>query len=285
MIEFFKNLLRPSFHFIWSLKNKFSNALGRRSKHIVICGYPRSGTSLIYNMISSFITDFRCEEFEVQATERLHRHGNIVTKFPLDILSLQFIIEHNSFNKNIFFIVITRDIRDILTSRHPNIPNEYFISYNNSWWPQDTNFNEWKNDAPGIKDIYNALQKSRHIENITLLEVPYEKIISDTFYVQQQIEKLTNVKFSGNFSDFYQHSEKHAYKYSGEYQAKDESLVRESKKIDNSRVAKWRKPEHLARIYEQFTSHPELFNILIQTGYEKNNDWFDEIKSAMSEIT
>jgi len=270
-----KNLLRPFIHFFWLIKNKIDRVLGSSPKHIVICGFPRSGTSLMLNMLSTVIEKFKFEEFEVGAQDRLHRSGNFVTKYPLNILDLDEIESKNKLNKKIFFIVIMRDIRDVLTSRHPNVPDEYFIGFQNSWWPQDSSFKKWNYNAPGINDIYRELKKIKSNKRENLILIRYEDLVNNTENVQIELKQFLGIDFTGNLSDFYKHKDKHVYNYTGRFEAKDSSLVRENDKIDTSRVEKWKLPEHHKRICEQFTKHPELFQLLIDYNYETDQSWFE----------
>ena len=269
-----KNYFRPIVHSYWKFRNGVDIYLGNRSKHMVICGYPRSGTSLLYNMISASIGGFHCEKFEKRAIERLHRPGNYVTKFPLDILNVEEILNANVLFKDIYFLVCIRDVRDLITSRHPLVPDEYFIGYKNSLWPANPQFTEWRHNAPGIEAIYKAINACSSVQGINMLKVRYENLICDTRRTQEEIEKFLGLKFSGSFSDYHKRGHKHAYKYSGRYLAKDASLVRESSQIDIGRIAKWRSPDHKRIIDQQFSQYPELFEILVGDGYEKNNEWF-----------
>jgi len=251
--------------------------LNNDEMHIILCGYPRSGTSLLYNMICSSLTGFKCEPFEKRFINRLHRAGNYITKSPMDIFDIKNIDRYNVFDKNVKVIICIRDIRDVLTSRHPNIPDQYFISFENSWWPQDKNFNDWKNNAPGIKDIFNEIVDLTNNDTDFLL-VKYEDIILDIEGVQKSISNFLNVDFQNKFSDFYKHKDKHPYKYEGRQKAKDQTLVRENKAIDPSRLNKWKNIDYKNRIIQQFEAHPELFDYLVSYGYEEDMTWYDIYK-------
>jgi len=275
-----KRLLRPALHAYWRFANRLDILLGHRGKHIVICGYPRSGTSLLYNMIAASIADFRCEEFEMEALYRLHRRGNYVTKFPLDILSIDEILNGNILAKDIYFLLLVRDVRDLITSRHPLVPDRYFIGYKSSLWPQDPQFAKWKSDAPGIEAIHDAMRTCASRRDLRSLRIRYETLVTDTDAIQQQVETLVGMKFAYSFRDYYTRPDKHAYKYSGRYQAKDASLARESAKVDKNRISKWRNPEHRQVLHQQFSQHPELFQILIEDGYEKDAEWFTSVGKA-----
>ena len=55
-------------------------------RQIVVCGFPRGGTSLLYNMLSSSLDGFGFAEFEVAAWKVIARWGDFASKKPLDVL-------------------------------------------------------------------------------------------------------------------------------------------------------------------------------------------------------
>lgn len=271
-------LPRRVLHSYWRWRNDLDIRAGRRAKHIVICGYPRSGTSLLFNMVSSSISGFRCEPFEQQAIRRLHRRGNYVTKFPLDVLNINVILNANLLAKDIYFVAMIRDIRDLITSRHPMVPDRYFIGYRASLWPTGPGFSAWDYKAPGIEAVYRAIRACAARTDVNFLAVRYENLVADSVSVQRQIERFVGITFADSFSDYHNRRDRHAYNYTGRYAARDPSLVRENSRADPSRVAKWRNPAHTEIIRSQFHQHPELFQILIEDGYEKDADWFNEFQ-------
>ena len=230
---------------------------------------------MLYNMLSASLDDFSFDEFETRVLERLHRYGNYATKMPMDLLDLDRVGEFNKFAKDVCALVVTRDIRDVLTSRHPNLPDEYFIGYDHSWWPKNKAFTEWVYAAPGIAALYDAMAASEAIPGLRVLKVRYEDLVEDADEVQVQLEDFLDVRFSRPIKDFYKDSSRMAYRYEGRFKAKDASLVMEDKPLVSSRAGKWRGDVYRDRIIEQFTRHPKLFDILIKDGYEKNNLWFD----------
>lgn len=269
-----REIPRALIHLYWRLRNETDLRSGRRAKHIVICGYPRSGTSLLFNMISASAVGFHCEKFEKLAIRRLHRRGNYVTKFPLDVLNVDEILSSNTLSKDIYFIVLIRDVRDLVTSRHPMVPDRYFIGYRHSLWPKDPTFSEWRYEAPGIQAVYKAIQDYSMRSDVNLLKLRYESLVGETDRIQEQIEDFVGIRFVAPLSDYYKRRSKHAYKYTGRHKAKNVSLVRESERVDASRISKWRSPEHANIIREEFSQHPELFDILINDGYEPDKQWF-----------
>lgn len=275
MPEVLKVPVRFVLYVYWALRHVVDRLVSKQYKHIVICGYPRGGTSLLYNMLSVSLDGFSFDEFETRVLERLHRYGNYATKMPMDVFDLGKVDRLNKFGKDICAIVVMRDVRDVLTSRHPNVPDEYFIGYDHSWWPKNKDFTEWEYTAPGIGALHDAMEVSGSIQGIRLFKIKYEDLVADVDGAQKRLEAFLGVKFSRQIKDFYKDSSRMAYRYEGKYKAKDESLVMEDKSLVTSRAGKWRSEQYRERIFEQFTKHPALFDVLIKDGYEKDNLWFD----------
>ncbi|MEO1959767.1 MAG: hypothetical protein ABGW82_02115, partial [Paracoccus sp. (in: a-proteobacteria)] len=57
-------------------------------RHIVIAGYPRSGTTMFYNMMRHSLPGFKYPPREVPAAGYVSVPGNYVTKRPLDIFDV-----------------------------------------------------------------------------------------------------------------------------------------------------------------------------------------------------
>lgn len=242
----------------------------------MICGFPRGGTSLLFNMMAVCLPTFQREEFETYIGHRLHRFGNVLTKAPLDVFSVRHIDKWNVNRKEVSIIVVVRDIRDVITSRHPILPNEYFIGHDHSWWPQDFHFKEWKYDAPGIVSVHDEIQAIRGRSDVMILR--YEDLISDPDFTQRSLAVRFGLSFQGHFSAYHQDQHQLAYKYEGRYAAKDQSLVMEGKAVSGSRVARWKtNKDSVRRIHDQFQEEPRLFEVLQAYGYETDNEWFAQL--------
>lgn len=255
--------------------SKIGAYLGWKQKQIVVCGYPRGGTSLFYNLLSATIRDkYRFTKFEKYYIHHIHKLGNIATKAPLDIFHLSMLDKLNIHSKSVYIFIIIRDIREVLTSRHPFLPGEYFIGYDHSWWPQDKDFKRWKYDAPGVIEISAEIKNSLEIDNVMCIR--YEDLISNPDSVQNSITEKTGIQFDLPFNRYYERTNKIAYSYKGKYKAVDNSLVLEGKPI-KTKEPRWMRLEYKERIIEQFTSCPELFNVLISQGYEADNAWYNRL--------
>jgi hypothetical protein len=270
-----KGPFRLMLHWFWRIRYVIDRLCSRKFKQIVICGYPRGGTSLLYNMICTSVNGFYYDEFESLSIERIHRYGNYITKSPVDILNIAALGELNKFDKEIYVLIVVRDIRDVITSKHPMLPNEFFIGYDNSWWPSQNDFSRWVYDGPGVVDIDNAIKESEKNTGINIVKIKYEQIIFDVDGLQKDLESLMGISFARPMRLFFESKSKMAYKYEGQFKANDLSLVLEDKPINTSRAGKWKKPEYEKRVRDQFTKCPELFDILIRDGYEVDKLWFE----------
>ncbi|WP_405223862.1 sulfotransferase domain-containing protein [Lentisalinibacter sediminis] len=250
--------------------------LGYNQQHLIVCGFPRAGTSLLYNMLSASTHGFRYEPFENYFMYRLHRLGSYATKAPLDVLHIPAIDGLNINRKALIIIVVVRDIRDILTSRHPLVPDQYFISFDTSLWPKDRNFRSWAHEAPGVIPVYEAIESIRNRRDVTIIR--YEDLVADPDRVQHQLGDKFNLRFNSDFSNYHKRPEKHAYSYRGRFQAKDPKLVRENDASTKERVSRWRRSsEDVDRIRRQFLACPELFSVLKDYGYETDDHWFSAL--------
>jgi hypothetical protein len=256
-----------------STVSNFLGLFGYTQRQLVVCGYPRSGTSLIYNMLSASLgTHFKFLPFENYFIYSIHRIGSIATKAPMDLFHLKELSSLNVNNKDIIVIIMVRDIREILTSKHPIYPDEYFIGYDSSFWPQTKEFTEWAYNAPGIINIYEEICRVKDLKGVKLIK--YESLVLCPDSVQDKINDRFDLHFVGEFSNYHLDSKELPYKYEGKYKANNESLVLEGKQVVN-KEARWRKEEYKDRIVSQFKACPQLFDILIDYGYEKDRSWFD----------
>lgn len=251
--------------------------LGKRYEQLVVCGYPRGGTSLLYNMLSATLPRFRFEEFEEPSIHRLHRLGNIASKYPLDVFNVRRLPALNIHDKKLHVIAILRDPRDVVTSKHPLLPDRYFIGHDHSWWPQDPEFREWKYNAPGVVAIFDELEHLRGQSEVPVHFVRYEDLVADPDAVQGVLADRLGLSFAGRFSDFHKHPSRMAYRYDGRMAPREASLVREDKPPDRSRSGKWQAVAHRERVLEQYRECPRLIEILRVHGYEDDDEWLSRL--------
>lgn len=262
------------------LKGKLDRILhGRRAqkKQIVICGYPRSGTSLFFNMLSTTLSGFQCDEWERSAFETIRQYDNHVSKSPLDTFSIRNLSDCNLHHKTIVVFILLRDIRDIITSVHPNVPDRYFMGYE-ACCRVLGQFPDYKvtDDLPGVSDYFQEIEQLKNSAEYQVRLLKYEDLVRDPDGMQKEIAKEFDLPFMRRFSEFHLHKDQHSMRYEGTRQPLDPKLVKEDKEVDASGIGRWRAAKHRQRIHDQFAQYPHLFEILRTYGYAENDDWFQD---------
>ncbi len=263
---------------ITSLLSNIAKKAGYQQSQLIVCGYPRGGTSLLYNMLSATLQrSHKFTSFEKYYIHHIHKLGNIASKAPLDVNHLDSVNQLNIHGKKITAIIVIRDIRDVVTSKHPIQSDEYFIGHDFSYWPQGNSLEDWKYDAPGVVAITEKIRALRENPEIYILK--YEDLVKEPDAIQQDLKQRFDLPFEGLFSKYHEFKGDLAYKYEGKYKAKDESLVMEGKAVEN-RAKRWQQEKYRERLISQFEQCPELFNILVEFGYESDREWFEEYKKT-----
>lgn len=238
----------------------------KRESHIVICGFPRSGTSLLYNMMSATLVDYKHIKGEKPCLELLYEKGCWISKNPNDLFSVKKAYLRNARRKKLFFLVIVRDPRDVMTSKHQIYRDGYFIGYEGSI-----------NGSYGLRDLYEqykVLLADKKISN-KIFFTTYEELVEDSEALQARFSMFTGIDFDGDWAEF--HSSGGDLAYSPGEQATGE---RAAAPLQNDRVCKWKNDTHRARICQQFTDYPQLFDVLVDLGYEDDQNWFTEYSVA-----
>jgi hypothetical protein len=242
---------------------------------VVICGLPRSGTSLLYNMMSQSLPGFHYDEFEVRCVKYVKDRRNTLSKRPLDVFEIADLVQQVQDEKRITVIMLHRDIRDVITSRHPRVPEDYFIGYDYSYrtdlptGPAPT--------RPGVKGFCEAMKQVESMPNIEVHIIRYEDIVEYPDAVGEQVAVWLGVCLRQPFSSFHLTPEQLPYRYDG-IVGNAASFIREHRSPEKSRIGKWKLPEHHDRIVESFTMNPQLNDILIEWGYENNTCWLESFQ-------
>ncbi len=106
--------------------------------HVVICGFARSGSSLLQAMIRSVVADAQTFPDEtralVAARRAVRNHRFLVTKSPGDTERVDTIRDYYAGRSaEVLFLVMIRDPLDVLTSRSPRDPTRYAFADPASW--------------------------------------------------------------------------------------------------------------------------------------------------------
>jgi hypothetical protein len=238
-------------------------------KHVFVCGYSRSGTTMFYNMLRTTVANFRFLERERPArTVIAASPDDYVTKRPLDIFDVDDILAANTFRKQLFCVILIRDIRSIVTSFHQSVPNDYFIGFDHQYFIKDGTASYTN---PGILQIHGAIARTWQRRDLAKIILRYEDILRDTESIQGQLGKAIGFEYQGSFRDFYKH----------ETPVGLERALNARRPPDADNIDAWRAPRHRARIEDQFTRCPQLFELLKHYGYETDNRWFDSYRDSV----
>jgi hypothetical protein len=219
--------------------------------HVVICGYPRSGTTLLLAMMEHAIPDARRFGEEIgawrAATYARRNHAAIVSKKPDDLFALHRVRNFYAGRRaRLHVIVMVRDPRDVLTSRHfATGPAAYFEDVA-AWRARHDYVRHYRND-PGV------------------LTVRYEDLVDDTPAVRRRVERFTGIASEHAFVDFHHRS----------FDEFDTRALNGVRPVDRGNVGRWRDPEHRDRIEQVLREVPDFCDILMEMGYEPNADWVD----------
>jgi hypothetical protein len=186
---------------------------------------------MFYLMLRSTVEGYRFFDQERRANSA---SGHAITKRPLDIF------EHYPDREA---IILIRDPRAVLTSRHWSAPDEYFVG--------------GRHCITGHQGLISMWRAIREKDGLLLR---YEDIVSHPGDVQELVGVRFGLTFRGRFEDFYR----------AEIPDPLQRPLNGIRPLDGGHD--WR--EHWPRIREQFDRYPELFDVLIEAGYETDRRWF-----------
>ena len=234
-------------------------------RHLLITGQGRAGSTLFYSMMQHTLQGFFMPDGEVSAAGLLSEPGNTCSKRPFDIFYVNEIMKVAPRFKKVDLILTLRDPRDILTSVHKRVPDDYFCAADHCYGvPKD---GKPVRNMPGLLPIHYAMvdvmQSGHFPQGVFILK--YEDLVADPDAVQAMLAEAFDLSFRGSFQEF----------YTREVKDENAAAMNGLRPLDPSRLQKWRRPEHRDRIIDQFTRFPELFDVVTGLGYEPNNSWYD----------
>lgn len=217
--------------------------------HILVTGFPRSGTTLLQLMLENSLPEARRFGRETAgwraATYAWRNHAVIISKMPHDIFRLDALRRFYARRPaTLRIILMLRDPRDLVTSqRKLGGPEGYCVSTE-----------RWRN-------YYNAFLAERNREDC--LVVRYEDLVANPDEQQRRIEQFTGETMPGPFSGFHQVERP-------DFQTDTLNGLRP---LETNLVRRWAAPEHRPRIMQMLDELPELPQALVELGYETNTDW------------
>jgi hypothetical protein len=221
-------------------------------KRLHIVGCPRSGTTLLMELVSTCFASSGYCAHEKNIFEPIDISGDIYfTKQPNDIKQLRHIFHRDP---QLYVIYMSRDPRGVITSKHRESPGQYFCNYR-VWLECDT-------------------AARRYISNPRFLQLRYEDLVTDPNAIQAGIRAhYPFLRQQHLFSDY------HLFAQSS---TASRQAMNGLRAVNSASLDKWR--QHLPRIAEQYRRHPALADDLLRLGYESDKRWLNELQDIKSVV-
>lgn len=209
-----------------------------RRLHVVGC--PRSGTTLVAELVATCFGDVGHDEHELSIFRRAPRTSPVyVSKKPMDVKRIGPLLRADP---NLFVIGVHRDPRAVITSE---IADEgfYRISYD-----------RWERCLLAARALHGHPR---------YLEVEYERLVRDPDAVQADIQaRFPFLVRRHAFSEFAHHAQP---------TTAAEIAMGGVRALDANRNARWRR--HLPRVKAELLRHPRMIDVLVELGYERDASW------------
>jgi hypothetical protein len=219
------------------------------SQHILICGFPAAGTTLLQLMLETGLPNARRFGKERSgwkaATYSFRNHEILISKQPRDIFRLSPLREfYRSHPAELRVLLMQRDPRDLLTAERERGGVTEYCAQSRDW-----------------KGYYTYFLKERGSSD-TLI-VKYEELVRDCKTQQTCIEQFLGRSMHHSF-------ERCTTVVRENF---DTTTLRGVRPVETSRVARWRDPAHHQRMKQMLKELPELPEAVCQLGYESNDAW------------
>jgi hypothetical protein len=221
--------------------------------HVVMCGFPRSGTTLLQLMVETAYPGARTFHRERAALAAIQntwpgRHAMMITKRPDDVFWLDDVRErYRDRRPKPLFVISLRDPRAVLTSIHVDKPG-YCVP------------------AAKWRATYDHIRYNVQFDDVITVE--YRDLVESPQKVQEQLAAFLGTAPEGRFDDY-------LARVPGDFDTRALNGVRP---LDASRLDRWRAPKHRSRIQDLLSELPELPERLIDMGYEQDTAWTREYR-------
>jgi hypothetical protein len=216
--------------------------------HVVMCGFPRSGTTLLQLMVETAYPGARTFHRERAALAAVQntwpgRHALLITKRPDDVFWLDEIREqYRTRRPKPRFVISLRDPRGVLTSKHAKKPG-YCVP------------------AAKWRATYEHIQYNLQFDDVITVE--YRDLVERPLAVQERLAAFFGCQPASRFDEYLSATP-------GDF---DTTALNGVRPLDASRLDQWRAPKHRPRIQQLLRELPELPDRLIEMGYEHDAEW------------
>lgn len=234
--------------------------LTRLRQHVLVCGFPASGTTLLQLMLENGMPHARRFGREVggwrAATYCWRNHPVVISKVPHDIFRLDPLRNFYDGRAAELRVILTlRDPRDLLTARRTR----------DALARAGDRANTGRVDYCLAVDQWRRYQQAfaRHRDDRDTLVVRYEDLVADTAGQQARVERFVGQPMATRFADF----------LTVDRPDFDQRTLCGLRPVDRSHVARWAAPEHRDRLAAVLQDAPELPDVLVRLGYEPDDRW------------
>lgn len=234
---------------------------------VLICGCPRSGTTLMSVMLGYFenthvIKEERSPLSFIKGARRyklcksIEKNGKIfVIKKPNRMIGAKSYYSIKEAVKGGFKIIfMIRDGRDVIVSKHKKKNSnkvEYYVRP--EMWIEINRNNLLNTKTEGI------------------CYIKYEELVSNPTKIMNVLSSFLGVGYNPKFSEFYEFEK---------FDKSIASVMNGIRPITASQIGNWNKKEHLNRMLNLCNSShlQEFCQTLIKMGYEKDSEWVNKIR-------
>ena len=232
-------------------------------QHVLICGFPAAGTTLLQLMLENGLPAARRFGREVggwrAATYAWRNHAVVISKVPHDVFRLPPLRAFYAGREaQLRVLLMLRDPRDLLTARRPKtgLGTGGCGRHANECGADDYCLTpaEWRRYWVAFRQACGAADAQ---------VVRYEDLVADVAAEQARVERFLCRPMAVPFADC----------MAVDRPDFDATALRGPRPVDATRVARWRDPAHAARLAAVLHELPELPAALVDLGYEVDHAW------------
>ena len=231
---------------------------GRR--HVVVCGFPRTGSTLLQLMIDCCVPDVRTFDGEAKALDvigTLSRSGRLLSKYPDDLFAVDRIAEGiRAHGGRALFVLTVRDPRDIMTSRHAayTADRDYYVS------------------PERFGRLWEAFRTARARDDAAVLR--YEDLVGAPDSAETLFAERAGWAAEVPFARFHERAA------ARERDSMTEGALGGLRPLESKGVARWRDPTHRERLTTLVRTMPALAAACVDLGYETDDAWTEGYTDA-----
>lgn len=232
-------------------------------RHVVLCGWPRSGTTLLELVVFSCVDDVWTWPVEVPAqlaaTDAHRTEPFACTKDPRDVHridAVRSVYEHERAEP--LFVVLERDPRDVLTSTHDGYP------------PSRGYYCEPERWRAVLRDV----QRVEHDPDV--LVVRFADLVTRPAEVETTLADAVGWRTSTPFARYHEVATRHRDRLDDMTRGALGGL----RPLDPAVLGRWRAPEHAARLRACLEVLPELPRVLVERGHAPDETWVEALRAG-----